>query len=90
MTVRPIDPIGWIPDPVKCQIADGVFEFLRRLAEKVLNEEAAAKVAWLKSDGDYQQALNQGLTRASTCTVNEYAEPDKDPVTASSVGNTFW
>ena len=60
MTMPPIDPAGWIPDTVKRQIADGLFEFLRKLAEKVLNEEAGAKVARLKSDGDFQQALKCG------------------------------
>jgi tetratricopeptide (TPR) repeat protein len=90
MTLPPINPTSWIPDPVKRQIADSLFEFLRKLAEKVLNDEAAAKVARLKSDGDFQQALDQGLSRATTRFVDEYAEQDEDLVEALANDSKFW
>jgi tetratricopeptide (TPR) repeat protein len=90
MTLPPINPAGWIPDPVKRQIADGLFDFLQNLAGKVLNDQAAAKVARLKSDGDFQQALDQGLARATTRFVNEYAEQDEDLVEAISTDSKFW
>ncbi len=90
MTLPPINPGGWIPDSIKRQITDGVFEFLRKLADKVINDEAGAKIARLKSDGDFQQALDQGLARATARFATEYAEQDEDLAAAIAADTDFW
>lgn len=90
MTLPPINPVGWIPDSIKRQITDGVFEFLRKLADKAISDEAGAKIARLKSDGDFQQALDQGLARATTRFATEYAEQDEDLAAAIASDAGFW
>lgn len=44
MSFIQIDPAGWIPDPVKQQIIDGVVTFVADQAKKTLGDEVSQAV----------------------------------------------
>ena len=58
-----IDPLGWIPDPTKQQIIDGIVTFVADQANKTLGDEVSQALERLRSDVAFQKAVNEGLKR---------------------------
>jgi len=58
-----IDPLGWIPDPTKQQIIDGIVTFVADQANKTLGDEVSQALERLRSDAAFQKAVNEGLKR---------------------------
>ncbi len=85
-----IDPFSWIPTTARRQILDNVLDFLGKLADKTVSDEFGNKIKQLKSDGDFQRAIDAGLARAAKRFVEEYTAQDEDLVAAISADGNFW
>lgn len=85
-----IDPTGWIPDSIKDLVSDGVIDALSQLAHKVAGEELSERIKHFKTDGKFQQALDEGIGRAAARFIEEYTMQDEDLVTALRADSAFW
>ncbi len=90
MPLIQIDPFSWIPTTARRQILDNVLDFLGKLADKTVSDEFGKKIKQLKSDGDFQRAIDAGLARAAKRFVEEYTSQDEDLVAAISADGNFW
>lgn len=89
MTIQ-LNPFSWIPSGLKKQVADNVLDFLGNLAGKTVNDEFGDRIKKLKSDGDFQKAIDAGIVRAAERFTNEYGQEDEDLVAAISSDGKFW
>lgn len=90
MSLIQIDPMGWIPDPVKQQIVDGIVTFVADQAKKTLGDEVSRSLTRLRSDAAFQGAVDEGLKEATDRFVREYMVEDKDLVAAMARDPDFW
>ncbi len=85
-----IDVFNLIPKALKQKAVDTTVDFIVNLGKGYLSDEITRRIKKLRSDGEFQEAFEDGLQRAANRFIEEYTDTDEDLVEAISKDKTFF
>ena len=91
MTLIQFDPIGLLPEDLKRRLFDSIFDAFADGIEVIVPENRVTPFFQrLRSDAAFNQAIDDGLQRATQRFIQEYMAIDEDLVAAIAREPEFW
>jgi LuxR family glucitol operon transcriptional activator len=85
-----IDVFNLIPKALKQKAIDTTVDFIVNLGKGYLSDEITRRIKKLRSDGEFQEAFEEGLQRAANRFIEEYTSKDEDLVEAIANDKAFF